>query len=178
MEQSVASSVKLKVLMIFLLLLGMLGVREASAQEMSVYKLHSLFLYNFTKHVKWENEVAPFTIGVYGSTSAFNALKENLSAKTQWGLPIKLVQVNSPVDANQCHLMYFPKSNKKSIIDFIAQINSKNTLMVTEEDMTAEGAAISFIYQDSKMTFKIDKGRLEASGLKVSNSLLSIGVNA
>jgi len=38
------------------------------------------------------------------------------------------------------------------------------------------GAAISFVYEQSKMKFKISKDKIEEVGLKVSSSLISIGI--
>jgi hypothetical protein len=42
----------------------------ANANDTNLYKMHSLFLYNFTKHIQWSNaEGEVFTIGVYNNQS-------------------------------------------------------------------------------------------------------------
>jgi hypothetical protein len=69
-----------------------------------------------------------------------------------------------------------PKSNKKKIVDLLTAANVSNTLVVTEDDMMDDGAAISFVFEHAKMNFKISKAKIEQSGLKVSSSLLSMGI--
>jgi glutathionylspermidine synthase len=91
---------------------------------------------------------------------------------------IKIVEINSASDASNCHIAFISKSNKKKASDLIHAVNSHNTLVVTEDDMVDEGAAISFVFVQSKMNFKISKDKIEESGLKVSNSLISIGIPA
>ena len=151
-------------------------VNTAIAQETNVYRMQSLFLYNFTKHVKWENaEGSTFTIGILGGEEAYNEIKSSLENKQAWGNNIRVVRMNNPADMKNCHIAYFTKASKKRVLEFIGSGNP-NTLVVTEEDMVNEGAAISFIFDQSKMNFKINKAKIEQSGLKVSSQLLSIGV--
>ena len=170
---------KLKMFVTVLGALMIFNATRTTAQVSSVYKLQSLFLYNFTKHVKWENAGGTFTIGIYGNNVAFKEIKESMENKRAWGNFIKVIEITSPADVSQCQIVYLPKSNKKKAVEFIrAAGNASNTLLVTEDDLVNEGAAISFIYQQSKMNFKISKDRIEQSGLKVSSSLVSIGVAA
>ncbi|MCK5468082.1 MAG: DUF4154 domain-containing protein, partial [Cyclobacteriaceae bacterium] len=51
-----------------------------------------------------------------------------------------------------------------------------NTLLVTEDDLMNDGAAISFVFEQSKMKFKISRTKIEQVGLKVSGSLISMGI--
>ena len=107
---------KLKILMIVAIIMAFVGLSEAFSQATSVYRIQSLFLYNFTKHVKWENtEGATFTIGIYGNPNAFSEIKSNLESKSVWGNKINVIQIESPADVNKCHIAYMPKSNKKKI---------------------------------------------------------------
>jgi hypothetical protein len=58
---------------------------------------------------------------------------------------------------------------------YLSQISEPNILIVTEEDLIAEGASISFEMKNSKLNFIINKKKTEESGLKVSSALLSMG---
>jgi hypothetical protein len=177
MNDRMISNMKLKVLAIVAVIMMGLGVEDAFSQESNVYRIQSLFLYNFTKHVKWENEGSTFTIGIYGNTGAFNEIKDILGEKMVWGKKMNVIQLNSPEEISKCHIAYMPKSNKKKVTDFIAGTgNHNNTLLVTEDDMVGDGAAISFVYEEQKMNFKISKDKIEQAGLKVSSSLMSIGI--
>ena len=154
-------------------------MNEVRAQETSIYRLQSLFLYNFTKHIKWENvEGQTFTVGIYGNVEALNEINANLSNKLVWGKNIKVVAINSAAEASKCHIVYLPKSNRKKVTDFMGTLPTTNTLIVTEEDFTTEGAAISFVLNETKVGFKVNKDRLEGAGLKVSASLMSLSTSA
>ncbi len=171
------TNLKIKITVFLVAVLTVANFRQVSAQ-MSPYKIQSLFLYNFSKHVKWENASdGPFTIGVYGSSKAIAEIKANLGNKQVWGQNIKVMEISSPEDINKCHIAYLPKSGKKSILDNIDIGSLSNTLLVTEADMMNKSAAISFVYEQSKMKFKISKEKIEQAGMKVSSSLMSIGIS-
>ena len=176
MDTKIVDSVKLKILLVGTIIMVFFGISEAISQDVNVYRIQSLFLYNFTKHVKWENPEGTFTIGVYGNSKAFTEIKKNLSSKTVWGKKANIIEISSPADFAKCQIVYLPKSNKKKILDFIDGADLSNTLLVTEGDLMDDGAAISFVFQQSKMNFKISKDKIEQSGLKVSSSLISIGI--
>lgn len=177
MDARIINNFKLKILIGVTIVMALVGISEAFSQATNLYKIQSLFLYNFSKHVKWENSGnETFTIGVYGNTTAFTEIKKNLESKIIWGKNIKIVEIGSIQEMSNCHMAYMPKSNKKKILEFISGIDFSNTLLVTEDDMTSDGAAISFVFKESKMKFKIDKAKIEQVGLKVSSSLISIGI--
>jgi hypothetical protein len=77
-------------------------------------------------------------------------------------------------DANASQLVYTPKSNKNKIMDLYEASDKNNTLFVSEDDFTDEGFPISFTIIGTKLGFKVSKKNLEASGLKISSSLLSL----
>lgn len=168
---------KMKTILIGAFIVAFCGMPEAFSQVSNVYKVQSLFLYNFSKHVKWENSGdETYTIGVYGNPAAFNEIKNNLGKKVVWGKNISVIEINSVEEMKNCHMAYIPKSNKKKILEFIGGAELTNTLLVTEDDLMENGAAISFVYEQSKMKFKISKTTIEAVGLKVSSTLISIGI--
>lgn len=162
---------------IFLLVFAFLSVSNSNGQA-NIYKLHSLFIYNFTKHIQWQQSSGSFTIGVYGSDIAMTVLKENLGTKKVWDQPINFVKVSSAADVSNCHLIYAPKSNKGKIISLIEEGNASNKLFVTEDDLIEFGAQISFFLKGDRLNFKISKNKCEQSGLKVSSALLTLGTSA
>lgn len=164
----------LRLLVVFLILQST-GVNFASAQT-NFYKLHSLFIYNFIKNIQWQSVGDKFVIGVYGSDNAMKVLKENLAGKRMGSKDIEIIKVNTPSDADRCQVVYTPKSNKTKILNLIESSNHNGKIFVTEDDLTTNGASISFIIQNSKLRFKINKGNIDASGLKISSSLLSLGI--
>ncbi len=172
----IATKGKFKLINIIAFVLLFSGVSESFSQVSNAYKIQSLFLYNFTKHVKWADTGDTFTVGIYGNSNAFAEIKKNLKDKQVWGKKIQIIEISSPAELSKCHIAYMPKSNKNKIIDIMEASDLSNTLLVTEDDLMKNGAAISFVYKESKMKFKISKTKIEQVGLKVSSSLISIGI--
>lgn len=178
MSSGIGNGFKPKTMLIVAFFMAFVGVSEVFSQASNIYKVQSLFLYNFSKHVKWENSGSEtFTIGVFGNSTAYVEIKKNLESKSIWGKNIKVVQIKSTQELSDCHMAYMPKSNKKKILDFIGSTELSNTLLVTEDDLINDGAAISFVFEQSKMKFKISKAKIEQVGLKVSSTLISIGIS-
>jgi hypothetical protein len=129
------------------LVLVMMGSYRSLAQsETTMYRLQSLFIYNFTKHIKWDaSENGPFTIGIYASTSqtSYKSIKQSLENKMVWGDKINVITIKSASEAANCHIVYIPKLSDKKASEFINQMNPSNILLVTEDDLIDKGAAIS-----------------------------------
>ena len=140
----------------------------------NIYKLHSLFLYNFTKHIQWTEVGDTFTIGVFGNQNALKEVKANFSGKKFSGKDIRVINIVGIGDANASHLVYMPKSTKSEILNMFDDANKNNTLFVSEDDLISQGFPISFVINGSKLGFKVSKKNLESSGLKISSSLLSL----
>ena len=140
----------------------------------NIYKLHSLFIYNFTKHIQWADVGDTFTIGVFGSPNALKEVKASLAGKKLSGKDIRVINIVGIGDANASQLVYMPKSTKSKILNMFDDADKQNTLFVSEDDLISEGFPISFIIKSSKLGFKVSKKNLEASGLKISSSLLSL----
>jgi hypothetical protein len=178
MKSRVVTRFRLNITIIAAVVMVAASANVAFSQQNNRYRIQSLFLYNFTKHVKWEeNTGETFTIGIYGNSLAFAEIKKNLGTKIVWGKNVNIIEISSAPEVSQCHIAYLLKSNKKKIVDLISEADKENTLIVTEDDMVDDGAAISFVFVQSKMNFKISKEKIEQAGLKVSSSLISIGIS-
>lgn len=145
-----------------------------SCAQGNVYKIHSLFMYNFTKHIQWTEIGEVFTIGVYGSDIALKEVKENFSGKKYSGKEFRVINIAGIGDLNTSDLVYMPKSNKNKILNLFEEADKNNTLFVSEDDLTAYGFPISFILINNKLSFKVSKSNLDNAGLKISSSLLSL----
>lgn len=147
---------------------------NAVQAQSNIYKLHSLFMYNFTKHVQWNDTGDIFTIGVFGSQNALKEVKANFAGKKVAGKEIRVINIVGIGDANACQLIYTPKSNKSKILNMFDDADKENTLFVSEDDLVNQGFPISFFITGSKLGFKVSKKNLATCGLKMSSSLLSL----
>lgn len=160
-------------LMIVLAGLIFLGSSSAKSQG-NVYKIHSLFMYNFTKHVQWNDIGEVFTIGVYGSDLALKEVKENFTGKKFSGKDFRVINIAGIGDIKASDLVYMPKSNKSKILNLFESSDKNDTLFVSEDDLIEYGFPICFVLKNDKLSFKVSKTNLENSGLKISSSLLSL----
>jgi hypothetical protein len=158
-----------------LICMMLVGTATLAIAQSNIYKLHSLFLYNFTKHIQWQNVGDEFVIGVFGSDNALEVIRDSFVNKKYGGKNIRVIPIVGQGDVKTSHLVYAPKSNRAKIIDMISATDLSNKLIVTEDNLIDQGAAIGFTIRDTRLNFLISKSRIEKSGLKVSSSLLSLG---
>lgn len=148
--------------------------QQAQAQT-NIYRLHALFLYNFTKHVQWSEVGDQFTVGVFGNPLALQEIKKSFTGKKFAGKDIRVINVAGLGDVKVSDLVYVPKSNKSKALNIFEDSDNTNTLFVSEDDYIQYGYPISFFVKGDKLGFKISKNSIESVGLKVSSSLLSLG---
>jgi hypothetical protein len=148
---------------------------SSSKAQTNLYKLHSLFVYNFVKNIKWENVGEEFVIGVYNNADVQKEFEANFNTKNIGGKKFNVKPVSSSTDAGACQIVYIPKTNRNKTTELINQLSGQQILVVTEEDLVSEGASISFELVGAKLNFKINKTTTEEKGLKISSSLLALG---
>ncbi len=162
-------------ILVVLLFFGGFLIQNKAYSQGNVYKIHALFMYNFTKHIQWSDDVGDtFTIGVYGSSNALAEVKANFSGKKFSGKDFRVINIAGLGDVKTSDMVYFPKSNKSKILNLFEEVDKTNTLFVSEDDLIEYGVPISFILQNNKLGFKVSKKNLDALGLKISSSLLSL----
>jgi len=153
------------------LAVGLLGTLQSQAQ-ISTRKLEAIYLYNFTKYINFPSSSDGYTIGVLQEKGVANELKSNLQSKG--GVNVKTI--SSLDEANDCHIIYVPRSESSQLSGLVSTLDNAEVLIVTEEDLANEGAPISFVVEGSKLRFKINKLALEQTGLKSSSSLLNLAI--
>ncbi len=152
------------------------SISSANAQK---EKFHSLFIYNFSKYIKWP-ENAPsdkFVIGVLGSSQMVKTLEATSANKKINGADIVVRQFNSAEDIQDCHILYVSQNESNKIGQVSSSTGKNPVLIVTDKPgMAQKGAAINFIEQDGKIRFELNQSDAESRGLKVSGALISLAV--
>jgi len=159
---------KKTVLLLFALILYGTGA-VAQTQES---KIQALFILKFIENVSWPQDRKDIVIGVVGKSETLAELESRLKLKNPNGIVIKKI---APSEASSCDAVYVPSSEDKMIGAITASINDKSVLIITESDFSRKGSGISFIEEAGRMNFIVNKDAIEAKGMKVSNSLLTLG---
>lgn len=149
---------------------------SVSAQTSSYGELQSAYLFNFAKYIKWPGECEVFTIGVFGKSEITRELENILKGKKVRGLKIEMKEIRSLDVLSEYQIIYVPGSNSRSLSLLMAAVADKNILVVSEDDLIKKGAMISFVIEDDKLRFKLNKNRLSEAGLVASEGLLKLAL--
>lgn len=142
-------------------------------------KFKALFIFNFTKYVEWSGDykTGDFVIAVYGSSDVFSSLQIIGQSKTVGNQPIRVIKVNSPSEASKCNVFYVTPSKSDQVDAVADKFKNTSTLIVTDAPSPfPKDACINLVLVNGKQKFEISKGNLQKQNLKVSSSLLSLGI--
>ena len=163
---------------LFTVLLAVIIITSGNAQK---EKYQSLFIYNFTKYIKWPNSYnqGKFVIAVIGNSPIY----ENLSTmakskkKTASGAVFEVKKYNSVDEVDECNILFV----SSDAVDILGQIDSKTSskpiLIITDTPgMAKRGSIINFIEQNGKIKFELNQQKANSRNLVVSGSLASLAI--
>lgn len=142
-------------------------------------KFKALFLYNFIKNIEWpaSYKQGDVTIGVFGNSSIVKELETITSSQKSGNQNMKVKVINNLDEISNYHLIYVSPSKGSSVASLIAKLNGGSSLVVSDtKNGVQQGAAINFVVDGDKLKFEICKTHIEQKGLKVSASLLNLGM--
>ena len=128
-------------------LLCLLGTVARGQNE----RFKALFLYNFTRYLEW-----PTTVGT---------------------LKMVVRESNDASEATRCNMVFVPSSERGLLPNVVANTRGKHVVVVSDENGgISQGASFNFIEAGGKTQFEVSPSTLENHGIKISSSLLSLGV--
>jgi hypothetical protein len=162
-----------KTLVLFLFILSF---ATSHAQN---YKLHSLFIFSFTRYVQWpeSHNQGDFEIVVLGDTPLTDELKAMAQAKKVNDRAIRISRITAITELKKCNILFVPAARSAQITDVLSKVNGQPILVVTEDaGMGAKGSNINFITKDGKLAFELNQTTLTKQNLKVSNELSRLAI--
>ena len=164
---------KLYLLIITLVIVG------SSTFSQNTAKIHSIFIYNFIKLIEWPTNYksGTFNIEIVGNDPIFKELSNLSKAKKAGSQTIKVTKINSFNNFNQIHVVYVPRDQSSKIPQIKAGVGNKSTLIISDtKDGIAKGADINFLIVGNKPKFEIKASSAQAKKLKISLSLINLGI--
>ena len=134
-------------------------------------KFHSIFIYNFSKYVKWPEaqNSGKFVIGVLGTSEIQKDLKTMAATKKINGKSIEIKQFSSAAEISDCHILYVSATESGLLDQVLSKTSSKPILIVTDSPgLARKGAAINFVEVEGKIKFELNRKNTEKKGLKVA----------
>jgi hypothetical protein len=143
------------------------------------YKLHSVYVYGFTRYVEWPAEYSEgdFEILVLGESPIIDQLKEMATAKKVGERSIKISKINSVSEIRKCNILIIPASQSAQFAAVSARIGNLSTLLITEEPgLGVKGSHINFVTKDGKLAFELNQSATSKHNLKISNALMGMAI--
>ena len=143
------------------------------------YKLHSVYIYGFTRYVIWPEEFNKddFEIVVLGETPLTEELKLLSASKKVGDRPIKITQINSPSEIKKCNILFISAARSADLGGVISKVNNQPILIITEEaGLGAKGSHINFIMKEGKLAFELNQAATAKHNLKISNTLSGMAI--
>ena len=137
-----------------LLLLFFISVFASSYGQKEKYQ--SLFIYNFTKYIKWPESynAEKFVIGVIGNSEVLESLNSMVSAKkkTSSGKVIEVRKYNTMADIGDCNILFVSENIAGEIEQIESSTSAKPILIITDTPgLATQGSIINFVESDGKI---------------------------
>jgi hypothetical protein len=165
---------------LFLVALQIWGTELAVAQQptASEYELKAAILYNLTRFVEWPASTypdaqAPTVLCILGRDPFGSALAALTSKETVNGRPVQIRHVHNTAELHGCHLLYISSSERKSVLQILANLNGASVLTVGEMTQFAtRGGMVQFQLEERQVRFDINLDASVHADLKISARLL------
>jgi len=159
---------------IFTLLIALLFIVSTAYMQTAIPKAQTLFIYNFSRLIEWpaSYRTGNFVIGTLGTTEVADELEAYTKGKKVGTQNIEIVRFKSPEEIQNCHILFVPFARTKQVMDVLARLSGKSTLIITEKNGGLdEGAAINFVIVQDKMRFELKPENASKYGIKFSAKL-------
>lgn len=159
-----------------LLFFAAISLGAAVAQN---YKMHSVFIYSFTRYVQWPDAYTQgdFEIMVLGDSPITDELKAMAQAKKVGDRAIKVTRIKDISEIRKCNILFVPASKSAQIAEVMEKVNTQSILVISEEPGLAQkGSDINFIIKDGKLAFELNQASVNKQGLKVSIELTRLAI--
>lgn len=138
----------------------------------------AIFIYNFTKYIEWpeESQSSDFIITVLGKSDIISELESVAKQHQVNSKPIIIQRADAISAISSTKILFVPKDKMGDIVQLVELCNRKHMLLVTEKSNScALGAAINFVSKNGSLSFEVQRGNIEKTGLKVNSQLLNLG---
>ena len=143
------------------------------------YKLHSVFVYSFTRYVQWPDAYnkGDFEILVMGDSPILDELRAMAQSKKVGDRTIKVTKISSPGEIRKCNILFIPAAKSAQITDILTKVNMQPILVLTEEaGLAAKGSDINFVVKDGKPAIELNQNTVNKKNLRVSNELSRLAI--
>lgn len=163
-----------------LLILSLLIAANLTVNAQGQYRrLQSIFIYNFTKQIKWpeESKKANFVIGVLGNSPLEAELRDMGRRKRIDQRPIRIEQYEAVSDIGTPNILFIPESKTSALPAVNRELNGAHTLTISEKAGAAQkGCIINFVLDNNRLKFELNTSLAKKHGLEITSYLKSLAI--
>lgn len=151
----------------------------AMAQERPVHEVYSMMVFNFIKYVQWPSDDTnkEFIIGVVGNNDMYQTLTNWYAGKPKGNKTYVVKKFKDASELTECQVVFIDRSKSSEFDAINNKVKGKGTLVVTDRNgLGTKGSCINFKTVDDKLKFELNQHAIEASNLKVANSLTAMAI--
>jgi len=135
-------------------------------------KFEAIFLYKFIENINWPDERRNIVVGIVGETQVHDEFEKILQSRNNTTIRVKKIV---STDAVTCDVVFLPEGQNPILGAILENTYKKSILIVTETSgLTKKGACISFLRDNNKLGFAVNRSSLDGRSLKVSSALLNL----
>lgn len=143
------------------------------AQQLD-YKYHTVFMYNFTKYIKWPDASIgnEFVIGVLGKSDIVEPLEKMAESKSVNGKNIVVKTFKTIEEISGCQMLFVPESKSNQLSALRQKLAKQPVLIISEKSgLARQGSIINFVINDGRWQFELNQAAADLHMLKVSSEL-------
>ncbi|HRX68800.1 MAG TPA: YfiR family protein [Tenuifilaceae bacterium] len=168
------TSMKTRIFFPIILATFFLGSISVNAQS---YKIQTAFVYQLTRLIDWcpSGKQGNFTIGLFGNDA--NMLNElnTLKGRKVAAQSIEIIQINDLSQCGTVNILFVSRTKTSELQRIISAVGSGCTLVVADDPGAAsKGAAISFLENNGKIQFEVNKSYAQKHSLTINNKLIEL----
>lgn len=153
----------------------LLLVAQRSQAQYAHYK--ALYIYHFCQRVDWpvEAKTGDFVITVLGKSPISEELRKIARIKKVVDQPIVVHEIQTLSALQPSHIVLVAAAHGHDMEALQQALHGQSVLLITDHKK-GWGSGINFVEDDYELQFEIDPARIQRAGLKVSRSLISLGI--
>ena len=170
------------------LLLGFSAARlsgeEKPATPVSEEQIKAAILVGFARATEWPTNTFTdsqkcFVIGMVGrDTLGDKATAIFSSHDAAKGRAVQFKIINDETEARACHVVFFPRSERRRARDLVERLKGAPVLLVGEwENFLDQNGMVNLVAKDGAMKFEINLDPVKGSNLRIPAKVLGAALN-
>ena len=170
------------------LLLGLSAARlcgeEKPATPVSEEQIKAAILVGFARATEWPTNTFTdsqkcFVIGMVGKdTLGDKATAIFSSPDAAKGRAVQFKVINDETEARGCHVVFFPRSERRRARDLVERLKGAPVLLVGEwENFLDQNGMVNLVAKDGVMKFEINLDPVKGSNLRIPAKVLGAALN-